>query len=57
MDTIRADRKLFMKNHYPLIQKYHERVLEIAKDHDKSEGALAKKLSKLAITFEDLTKH
>ena len=56
MDTLRVDRKLFMPNHYPLVQKYHARVLELAKDHDKSEGALAKKLSKFAITFEDLTK-
>ena len=56
MDSIRVDRKFFMNNHYPLVQKYHERVIEVAKNHDKSEGALARKLSKLAITFEDLTK-
>ncbi len=56
MDSIRLDRKLFMKNHSAAVQKYYERVVEVAKDHDKSEGAITKKLSKMAITFEDLTK-
>lgn len=57
LDTIRFDRKVLMPNHYPKVQKYHERVLAVAKEHDKSEGAIANKVSKMAITFEDLTKH
>ena len=57
METIRFDRKLLMKNHYPEIQKYLERVLTIAQNHDAHDNAWTKKWSKFAISFEDLTKH
>ena len=56
MRTLRADRALWMTAHYPLVQKYLARVREVAAEHDQSEGALRKKLSKLSISFEDLTR-
>ena len=56
MNVMRPDRALWMSRHYPLVEKYHARVLDVAAQHDKSEGAIKKRLSKLSITFEDLTK-
>lgn len=56
MATLRADRALWMTRHHPLMLKYHARVLEVAREHDKSAGALQKKLSKLVISFDDLVK-
>ena len=56
MAALRADRPLWMGNHYPLVRKYHERVLSVAAQHDQGQGALRQRLSKLSITFDDLTK-
>ena len=57
MATLRFDRPLWMSTHYPAVQKYHARVLQVAAEHDKSEGALRKRLSKLSISFDDLTRN